>query len=135
MDEQRGMHDRRHDAGIRTQVAAKPHAAMDLEQCINNCLDCHETCRETVTHCLTMGGRHAQPDHIWLMLNCAEMCLTSAHFMMSNSPLHSATCRACADVCIRCAEDCERFGDDREMQACAEACRQCAESCRRMAMA
>ncbi len=89
---------------------------------------------ETVTHCLQMGGKHAEAAHIRLLLDCAEICATSANFMLRGSELHARTCAVCAEICERCAEDCERIGpDDEMMQRCAEMCHRCADSCRRMA--
>ena len=106
----------------------------DLEQCIDNCQQCHEICLRTVlTYCLPKGGKHAEASHIRLMLDCAEICETSANFMIRGSDLHRLTCGACAEVCERCAEDCERMGDDETMRRCAETCRRCADSCNRMA--
>ncbi|MFN3648561.1 MAG: four-helix bundle copper-binding protein [Armatimonadota bacterium] len=109
-----------------------PHVSPEMRECIDACTSCHQTCVETVTHCLQMGGKHAEADHIRLMLDCAEICETSANFMLRGSDLHQETCRTCAVVCERCAEDCERFDED-FMQRCAEECRNCAEHCRRMA--
>jgi hypothetical protein len=98
---------------------------------MQNCMDCHRTCAQmAMTHCLEMGGEHVAPDHVRLMLLCAEICRTSATFLMSGSDLHQLTCGVCAEVCGRCAKDCERIG---EMDACVEACRRCAESCESMA--
>lgn len=105
----------------------------EMQECLENCRDCHAVCVETIRHCLEKGGRHAEAAHIGLMLDCAEICQTSADFVLRRSPLHTATCGACAEVCARCAEDCERLGDDEAMRRCAEACRRCAESCARMA--
>ena len=108
--------------------------AQDLEQCIDNCQQCHEIClRTALTYCLPKGGRHAEASHIRLMLDCAEICEASANFMIRGSDLHRLTCGACAEVCDRCAEDCERMGDDETMRRCAETCRRCAQSCNRMA--
>jgi len=104
-----------------------------LQQCIEECEHCHHVCLETVTHCLQTGGKHAEAAHIRLLLDCAEICQTSANFMLRGSDLHTRTCAACAEVCERCAESCERFGDDDKMKACAEVCRRCAASCRAMA--
>jgi hypothetical protein len=105
----------------------------EMQQCIQNCLSCHSICLSTVTHCLQQGGHHAGSGHIRLLLDCAEICQTSANFMLRGSDLHPRTCGVCAEVCTRCAEDCARFGDDAQMQACAAACRRCADSCRYMA--
>ena len=78
--------------------------------------------------------RHAEAAHIRLLLDCAEICQTSANFMLRGSDLHARVCAVCAEVCERCAQDCETFEED-FMQACAQECRRCAESCRRMAQA
>jgi hypothetical protein len=105
----------------------------EMEQCIRNCSDCHHICVETVTYCLKQGGKHAEPQHVRLLMDCAQICATSADFMMRGSDMHHLTCGVCAEVCQRCAESCERMGDDEQMQACEEMCRRCAESCRQMA--
>ena len=103
-----------------------------MEKCIEDCLECFKVCTETITHCISMGGKHAKPEHIQLLKDCASICNTSAEFMLGNSAFESQVCGVCAEICERCAEDCEKFGDDKTMTACAEACRRCAESCREM---
>lgn len=110
-----------------------PHGSEAIEQCIQACIDCHHACLETVAYCLTQGGQHAEPGHVELLLDCAQICQTSADFMLRDSEFHGQVCGVCAQVCDRCAMDCEQFGDNAEMQQCAKACRQCAESCRSMA--
>jgi hypothetical protein len=105
----------------------------EMQQCIQNCLDCHRICLETVTYCLQQGGHHAEASHIRTLLDCAEICQTSANFMTRGSEFHPRTCGVCAEVCERCAESCGQMGNDAQMQACADMCRRCAESCRRMA--
>ncbi len=107
----------------------------DMQQCIQNCLDCHSMCLNTLTYCLEQGGHHVEPSHIRLMMDCVESCQTSANFMLRGSDLHGHFCGACAEVCDRCAKDCASMGDDAQMQACADMCRRCAETCRRMSMA
>lgn len=104
-----------------------------MAACIDNCVECHRVCLEVVQHCLRKGGKHAEADHIRLLLDCAEICQTSANFMIRGSDLHTHMCGVCAEICARCAEECERMGDDDEMRRCGEVCRRCAESCRRMA--
>lgn len=107
--------------------------ATNLATCIEDCDDCHQICLETIEHCLRKGGRHADPSHIRLLIDCARICSTSADFMIRRSELHGITCGACAKICDRCAEDCERMNDDSQMQRCIDTCRRCAESCRAMA--
>ena len=105
-----------------------------MRECINNCTNCHNICMETIAHCLQMGGKHAEAAHIRLLMDCAEMCATSANFMLRGSDFHTRICGICAEVCERCAEDCERVDpNDDQMRRCAEMCRRCADSCRQMA--
>lgn len=106
----------------------------EMKQCIQNCLDCHSICLNTVTYCLQQGGMHSELPHIRLMLDCAEICQTSANFMLRGSEMHVRTCAICAEICLKCAEDCEQMGDDEQMKACAQMCRTCAETCRQMSM-
>ena len=113
-------------------MVAHTGVSNDMQLCIEICQECHATCLETVMHCLSMGGAHAAPDHIGLMLDCADICRTSADFMLRGSPRHALTCSACAEVCEACAADCDRF-EDAFMKECAAVCRRCAASCREMA--
>jgi hypothetical protein len=112
-----------------------PHQlSREMRDCIANCTECHAICVETTTHCLHMGGEHASPAHIGVMLDCAQMCAVSADFMLRGSELHGRTCGVCAEACERCAADCERLANgDEQMLRCAEVCRRCAASCREMA--
>jgi hypothetical protein len=106
---------------------------MNMQECLQNCQDCHAICTETAQQALQKGERHGS-DHIRLLLDCAQICQTSADFMLRGSPLHPLTCGVCAEICTTCAETCERMGaSDSMMQKCAEMCRRCAESCRQMA--
>lgn len=109
------------------------HRDAGMNACIDSCTRCHAVCLETVNYCLGKGGKHAAPEHIGVMLACAKICATSADVMLLGSDVHTATCRACAEICDRCAEACDAMGDDADMQRCAKACRSCAEDCRRMA--
>jgi ferredoxin len=110
---------------------AMHHMSRAMQDCINECLTCYQVCLGTaMTHCLEAGGEHTKPAHFRLISACAEICRTSAHFMLLNSPHHRHVCGECAEICEQCAKDCERIGD---MQDCVEACRRCAKSCRAMA--
>ena len=103
----------------------------EMRSCIDECLRCYQACLGTaMTHCLEQGGKHVEPGHFRLMMACAEICRTSAHFMLIGTPHHKHTCAECAEICEECAKSCEQVGD---MPECVEACRRCAESCRRMA--
>lgn len=89
------------------------------------------------SHCLGLGGEHADPHHVrLLLLDCAQIRATSAAFMLRGSESHGRTCGVCAEVCLQCADDCERLADgDELMLRCTEICRRCTESCLAMAPA
>ena len=114
------------------QAPMNPHVTdLTQEECLKLCLDCHHICLEmAMHHCLQTGGKHTEPEHFRLMLNCAEMCQTNANFILSSSNLHVLTCGVCAEICRLCASSCEAIG---EMEGCVQACRACADSCERMA--
>ena len=108
-----------------------PTISTDMQACIEQCLRCYQTCLGmAMTHCLEQGGAHVEPGHFRTMMACAEICRTSAHFMLIGTPHHRHTCGECAEICEECARSCEGLDG---MQDCVTACRQCAESCRRMA--
>ena len=111
------------------------HNSAAMQECIDRCQSCQESCLESVAHCLQKGGKHAAAEHIGLLTACAEICDTSARFMLLGSTFHTRIGEVCAEICDACAKDCDRLGDDEMMQACAETCRRCAESCRQMVRA
>lgn len=105
----------------------------DMIQCIDACGRCSRTCLETLMYCMEHEA-HRQPEHLRLMLECADLCAVSARFMIASSDFHRKLCGLCAEVCMACAESCGQFGDDATMQECAAECRKCAEVCQVMAL-
>lgn len=104
-----------------------------MENDIKTMTDCYLACTKTIKHCLSMGGEHAAPEHINLLMDCAKICQTASDFACRESDNHPAICKVCADICRQCADECERLaGDDEQMKQCAEICRQCADVCERM---
>lgn len=104
-----------------------------MRECIEECTGCHNICTETVQHCLSLGGEHASPEHIKTLLDCAQICQTSADFLTRGSEFHTSTCAVCAEVCRACESECRKMGNDELMKKCADTCASCAESCERMA--
>ncbi len=108
------------------------HNHKQMQECIEICTECFSECQETlVNHCLPMGGKHVEAEHVKLMLDCIQACQTAADFMRRDSRFHTSECRACAEICEACATSCENIGGE-EMKRCAEVCRRCAESCHQM---
>jgi len=104
-----------------------------MEQCIDLCWKCRHECQSTLfTHCLVVGGKHAEAAHVNLMTDCIQICQLAADAMVRQSPMHADICHACADICDACAVSCEEIGG-KEMKKCADLCRQCADHCRHMA--
>ncbi|RYZ64774.1 MAG: four-helix bundle copper-binding protein [Proteobacteria bacterium] len=101
----------------------------EMQSCIENCTKCHQASLNVITHCLQQGGDHVDPQHIRLLQDCANICATSADFMLRGSDLHVLTCGACAEICLQCSEACASFSDDAVMKACADLCYKCHESC------
>lgn len=105
----------------------------EMQVCIQNCMSCHQVCVITLSHCIEKGGRHAEAAYLKSLIDCAQICTTSADFMSRDSDIHPSICSACAEACLACAQSCELFSEDEVMKACAEMCRQCAGSCKHMA--
>lgn len=104
----------------------------EFRECHDACGDCRRACLETFAqHCLVLGGKHADPDHGQLMLDCADLCQVTGSLLARGSEHHALVCVACASICRMCAESCEGL-DDQVMRRCAAACRRCAEACARM---
>ena len=102
----------------------------NMQDCIDACTRCHQTCLETaMNECLEKGGKHVESGHFRLMLNCAEICQTSANFMLSSSDFCIQVCEVCAEICEACADSCEQMEG---MDECVQACRECARTCREM---
>lgn len=106
---------------------------LNMQKCVQNCTDCHQSCMRTISYCLDMGGTHTDAAHLRSLLDCAEACAANVHFMLRGSGHYPQMAAVCADACLGCALSCEQWPSDPKMAACAEICRQCAESCREMA--
>jgi hypothetical protein len=110
------------------------HTTDEMDRCIQICQDCHALCVRTIRHCLELGGRHAAPEHIRLLVDCAQMCQINVDYMLRGSSLHERVCGVCSEACKLCAENCAQLaGDDQMLKQCADLCRRCAGSCERMA--
>jgi hypothetical protein len=115
-------------------MAHPHHTAEEMDRCIQLCQDCHALCTRTIKHCLERGGRHAAPELVRLLSDCAQMCAINADYMLRGSVLHERVCGVCAEACKLCADDCSQIaGDDKVLKQCVDLCRRCGESCERMA--
>ena len=111
-----------------------PDLTAQMQRCIELCQSCHDICLNTLAYCLQQGGRHTEEQHLRLLMDCAQICQTSADFMLRESTFHPRVCGACADICESCADSCGTMSDDERMKACADLCRECATTCRDMSV-
>ncbi len=112
--------------------SAEMIADNEVKECIKDSLNCQSACVDTFKRCLELGGEHAEPRNVNLLLDCARICGATADFMLRNSTYYPQTCGLAADICDECADNCDRFEED-FMRECGGFCRRCAESCREMA--
>jgi hypothetical protein len=105
----------------------------EMRHCIDTCLNCHAVCEATLSYGLAHHGSYADRHDVLVLLDCADICRTSAAFLLRGSNLHLHTCQACATICAACADWCEERPHDPVMRQCATTCRECAESCLEMA--
>jgi hypothetical protein len=104
-----------------------------MDTCIRACLECHRICLHCVIHCLTKGGSHAEVGHIRIMMDCAQICATTADFMIRESQHGKHLARECAEICRQCADSCGNHPEaDDHMKKCAQACLDCAAECEKM---
>ena len=108
------------------------NAQQDLQQAIQQCSECYQTCMATLSHCLSLGGPHANVSHIQAMYDCAEICQLAISYMVRSSAMYGRLNLLCAEICTRCANQCEQITDaDEQMQTCAVTCRGCAAICQK----
>jgi len=108
------------------------HLSEEIQECIQSCWSCRHECQTVLfNHCLEMGGKHAEPAHVKIMIDCIQICQLAADAMVRKSSLHEIICATCAEICNACSESCEKL-ESIEMKRCAEFCRRCAESCKEM---
>jgi hypothetical protein len=116
---------------LRRNMSMQHDNSQSMHDCIAACHACHISCLSMASgHCLEMGGPHAAPQHIRLMLDCAQICATAVDFMVRESEFHADFCRLCAQICRACEASCRDLDG---MENCADACRRCAEACDAMA--
>jgi hypothetical protein len=113
--------------------AQSSSALSSMQECIDICFECAETCNATLSNCLEMGGLHVQGDHLKTLIACSEICTLTANWMARDFDFHASLCRSCAEICKACAKSCEDIGADEVMKECIEVCLRCADSCDKMA--
>lgn len=118
-----------------TRAKARDYEDKELQNCIDHCTTCSQSCFALISHCLNMGGAHATTEHIDLLQACSLICEVTAKLMMIEFEFYHDFCKICADTCNECADSCESIDEnDPTMSDCADICRNCADSCEQMAL-
>jgi hypothetical protein len=105
----------------------------DVTACLEQCLACQRVCVETLAAVMARPDDRIDSALLRTLMDCSDICATSAQFLLRRSDLHGATCAACADVCAACARSCEAIAGHDALARCAQTCRRCAASCEEMA--
>jgi hypothetical protein len=109
---------------------------MNKDTFVAECMERHRLCLEAVTHCLRQGGDYAEESHIKLLLNCSQICMTAADFMIRGCENLHELCEIAAFVCERTVVSCQRWADtDPVLKQCMEQCSRCGEYNRKAVMA
>jgi len=104
----------------------------ELRHCVELCQACHSTCMEAFNHGLHLGGAHADPAHLRLLADCADICRVTADFVLRASEFYNYPMGVCAFLCERCADGNDAIGGDAVMEDCSRACRACHAVCLRL---
>jgi hypothetical protein len=107
---------------------ANSMSQVEIQQCIQDCLNCQQVCSQTADADQQSGGDHAKPEHVQMLQDCAELCMTTAHFLQHGSALGGYLCQATAQVTDICSNECDQMGDT----DCANACRNASWSCNQL---
>lgn len=107
-------------------------SASDLRAAFLACLRAHEACEAAVTQVLR-GEDGAVDERVGTLLDCADVCRTTARHIRHASPLLRGTAGVAAELCERAAEACAALASAPAMLTYAEACRRSAACCRRVA--
>ena len=108
-------------------------SATDLRAAFLACLRAHEACEAAVAQALRAQEGEALNECVGALLDCADVCRTTARHIRHGSPLLRGTAGVAAELCERAAEACLALPSGPAGQTWAEACRRAAAGCRRLA--
>ncbi len=66
----------------------------EMQACMDACMDCHKMCMETMTYCMSKGGKEMDKNMMSMMSmmrDCSEMCMMCMNMMMSGSEFMGRT--------------------------------------------
>jgi hypothetical protein len=102
-------------------------AANDLRAAFLACLRAHEACEAAVAHALRADGGERVNDRVGALLDCADVCRTTARYIRYGSPLLRGTAGVAAERCARAAEACAASAHAEAIRRAGACCRQVSE--------
>jgi hypothetical protein len=97
-------------------------------ECVRACYECHFACTQTIMYCTER--KNLTLERIGVLQDCAEVALSTAHFVIRLSPYQPHTRALCAEICDQAAETLDGAKKDPQLKACADICRTTAQACR-----
>ncbi len=105
-----------------------------FQECIDLCWTARTECQKTFfSHCLEMGGKHVESNHVRVLTDCIAICQLTADSLVRESPVYAALAAACAAICEACAESCDAIETETMRQVGAH-CRAAAHACHTLAV-
>jgi hypothetical protein len=116
-----------------SELKGRTTFSVNMHECIDNCLEASKVCQSCLQHCLSLGGKHAQPEHISLLLETAEICHVTATFMLATSKFTHELAGVCSRVCDAAAQSLNEMDpEDPHMVKCMTICKKTADACRNL---
>jgi hypothetical protein len=119
-------------------VAERPDRiglSADVRRCIEALSECYTSCTETLTYCLDVGNELADPEHLRLLIDCAEISQTGQNTLLRGSGLSQLLATVSIEACEKCAASCRALdASDDQLESCAETCLRCAGYCRELVL-
>ncbi len=95
-----------------------PNTQIETQQAIQDLLNCQQVCSQTAETDRQSSGSHAGESHVQMLQDCAELCLTTAHFLQHGSALAGYLCQTCAQVTTIFANEFDEMGDTDVANVC-----------------
>jgi Domain of Unknown Function (DUF326) len=108
-----------------------------LVRCIEECVDCSQTCTACADACLSEAGVADLVKCVRTCSDCADICDTTGRVLSRHTGydanLTRAMLQACVTACGSCADECEGHAQMHEhCRVCAQACRRCEQACQEL---
>jgi hypothetical protein len=111
----------------------KGSIAMNLDLCVERCLEAARSCEEILPYAREAEGSSSDVALLAALSDAARVTALSADRLVRLSDLHGMILQVCTEIAERAALACARHSDDDYIFACGEACAACAAACHALA--